>query len=116
MALEFNIDMADSSTVNNIIYGNNNRTEKVRGCSLTPNKTRSRSISPSIESDSRDKSYPDKVQCKSDNMIEDDPVVMSDSPQLEYTTPSKTNTWCQQGSWHNPQHEAKVWTKCCTYP
>jgi len=35
-----------------------------------------------------DKDYTTKVQWESNNMVEDDPVIMSDNPQLEYATPS----------------------------
>jgi len=54
---------------------------------LTSSNTRNRSNMPSIEPDSRDKFYHDKIQWESDNMIEDEPVVILNSPQLEYTTP-----------------------------
>ena len=64
MASEFDIDMDmnDSSIVNNIIYGERSKHDKVRGRSLTPKVYGSRSISPLIVSDSGNKSYHDKVQ------------------------------------------------------
>ena len=57
IASEFNIDMADGSTVNNIIYSDGGENDKMRGRPLTPSVNKSRSISPSIESDSGDESY-----------------------------------------------------------
>ena len=40
---------------------------------------------PSIKSDSENKSYPNKVQRESNNIVEDNPIIMVDSPQFEYT-------------------------------
>ena len=62
IALEFDINMDNGFTVNNIIYSESGKNNKVRGCSLTPRAYSSRSILPSIALDSRDKSYHDKVQ------------------------------------------------------
>ena len=80
IALEFDIDMADGFIVNNIIFGDSGRREQVRGHSLTSSNSRNRSITSLIELDSGNKFYYDKVQCESDNMDEDNPVVMLDSP------------------------------------
>ena len=41
---------------------------------------------PSISSSKYDKDYTTRVQHKSNNMVEDNLVVMTDSPQLEYAT------------------------------
>ena len=57
----FNIDMADGSNVSNIIFDDSGSKWKVRGHSLTPSKTRAGSIMPSIELNSGDESYQDKV-------------------------------------------------------
>ena len=86
MALKCDIDMADCSMVNNIIYGESSKNDKVRSCSPTPRVHGSRSILLSIALDSRDESYHDKVQWESDNMVEDDPIAMLESLQLEYMT------------------------------
>ena len=84
--MEFNIDIDDSSTVNNIIYGESSKNDKVRGHSLTSKAYSSRSILSLIVLNSKDKSYYDKVQQESNNMVEDDPVTMSESLQLKYMT------------------------------
>ena len=42
-----------------------------------------------------DEDYAARVQCESNNIVEDDQIVPSDSPQLEYTTP---NSQCNQVS------------------
>ena len=89
MASEFNVDIDNSSTVTNIIYGKSSRNDKVRGHSLTPRAYGSRSISPLIMSDSGDESYHDKVQWESNNMVENEPVAMSESLQLKYATPPR---------------------------
>jgi len=86
MDLELNINIADRFYVNNIIFGNNSRGEQVKGHLLTSSNTRNRSNMPSIKPDSGDEFYHNKVQQESNNMVKDEPVVMSDSPQLEYTT------------------------------
>ena len=80
MALDFDFDMADNFTVNNIIYSNSGEEDKTRGHSLTSSTIRARSTSPSIESDSGDESHQDKVQYESNNIVENDPVAMLDSP------------------------------------
>ena len=86
MDLELNINIADIFHINNIIFGNNSRGEQVRGHLLTSSNTRNRSNMLSIKPDSGDEFYHNKVQQESNNMVKDEPVVMSDSPQLEYTT------------------------------
>ena len=58
----------------------------MRGYSLTSSNTRNRSNTPSIEPDSGDEFYYDKVQQESDNMVKNELVVILDSLQLEYTT------------------------------
>ena len=80
IALEFDIDMANGFFVDNIIFGNSSRGEQMRDHSLTSSNTRNRSNMPLIELDSRAESYHDKVQHKSNNMVEDDSVVMLNSP------------------------------------
>jgi len=79
MALELNINMANGFHINNIIFSNSSGGEQVRGHSLTSSNTRNRFNTPSIEPDSGDKFYYDKVQQESDNIIKDEPVVMSDN-------------------------------------
>ena len=87
IASEFDIDMDmnNGSIVNNIIYGESGEYDKVRGHSLTPRVYSSRSISSSIVSNSGNKSYHDKVQWESNNMVENNPVTMSES--------HSSNTW-----------------------
>ena len=80
MALEFNIDMTNRFSVDNIIFGNSSGGEQVRGHSLTFSNTRNRSNMSLIELDSGDEFYHDKIQWVSDNMVKDEPVIMSDNP------------------------------------
>ena len=44
MTSVFNIDMADNSIVNNIIYNNSNKKDKMRGCSSVSSIHSSRSL------------------------------------------------------------------------
>jgi len=91
MASELDIDMANRFYVDNIIFGDSGEREQVRGYSLTSSNTRNRSNISSIKLDSGDKFYYNKVQQESDNMVEDEPIIMLDSSQLKYTTsPRKT--------------------------
>ena len=62
MASEFDIDMADGFSVDNIIFGNSSGEEQVRGHLLTSSDIRNRSNMPSIEPDFGDESYHDKVK------------------------------------------------------
>ena len=61
IALEFDIDMAGRSTVNNIIFSDSGRKKQVRDHSLTSSNSRNRSITPLIEPDFGNESYYDKV-------------------------------------------------------
>ena len=87
MASVFNIDMADDSVIGNITFSNSDRKDKVRGCSSASSMPSSRSLSSS--SDKSNKVYLIRVQYKSDNMDQDDPVTPSNSPQLKYVTPNR---------------------------
>ena len=86
MASVFDIDMADDSVVSNVIFNNNNKNDKVRGCSLVPSAVGSRSLLSSF-SDKSEEDYLTRVQRESDNMDQDNPVASSNSIQLKYATP-----------------------------
>jgi len=84
-------NMSPNNTLNMIINSNNEFFKKncdfsneVRGCSLAYSTYYSRT--PSMSSSECDKNYAIKVQRESDRMDEDDPVALSNSPQLKYTT------------------------------
>ena len=62
MASKLDINMANGFHVNNIIFGNNSRGKQVRGCLFTFSNIRNRFNIPSIELDSGDEFYHDKVQ------------------------------------------------------
>ena len=61
-----------------------NNYNEVRGCIMTSNTYSPRT--PSIFSSKCDEDYTTRVQYESDNMVEDNLVVMTNSPQLEYAT------------------------------
>jgi len=84
MAPTSNIDMVINS-IDNLFKSNCDNYNEVRGHSLVSSTYSPRT--PSMFSSKCNEDYLTKVQCKSDNMIEDDQVASSDSPQLEYTTP-----------------------------
>ena len=107
MALEFDIDMANGVSLDNIIFGNSSSEKQVRGHFLTSSNTRNRSNIPLIKPDSGDESYYDKVQHESNNRVEDNPVVMSDSPQLEYTTPPRQTPGISKAADANPNMRQK---------
>ena len=88
MASVFDIDIADNSVVNNIIFSNSNSNDEVRGCTLAPSTNSSRSVSSSFSNKSKEL-YLDQIQRESDKMDQDDPVTTSNSIQLEYTTPKE---------------------------
>lgn len=44
------------------------------------------SKTPSMSSSECDEEYSARVQYKSNNMVEDNQIILSDSPQLEYAT------------------------------
>ena len=78
MASVFDIDKADDSVIGNIIYNDSNKKDKVRGCSSISSMHSSRSLL--VFSDKSTEEYVMKVQCKSDSMDQDIPVVPSDNP------------------------------------
>jgi len=73
-----------SEIVNDILKSACDNYDEVRGHTMTSNTHSPRTASMSSSECNED--YTTKVQQKSDNMVEDDPVVMSDNPQLEYAT------------------------------
>ena len=75
-----------SEIVNNILKSACNNYNEVRGHTMTSNTHSPRTAS--MFSSKCDEDYTTKVQWESNNMVEDDPVVMSNNPQLEYATPS----------------------------
>jgi len=75
-----------SEIVNVILKSACDNYDKVRGHTMTSNTHSPRTAS--LFSSKCDEDYTTKVQQESDNMVENDPVVMSDNPQLEYATPS----------------------------
>jgi len=83
MTLSGNIDM-NIDIVNDLFKKNCDNYNKVRDHSITSNVQSSRT--PSILSSKCDEEYSARVQCESDNIVEDDQIVPSDSPQLEYAT------------------------------
>ena len=60
--------------------------DKMRGHIITSNTHSLRTIS--LSSSECDEDYTTRVQRESNNMVEDDLVVMSNNPRLEYATPS----------------------------
>lgn len=92
MTLEFDIDMTDISAIkNNIIFNNSGKKDEVRGHSLIPSVHSSRSTL--IYLDTSNEQYSDRMQRESDNIVKDDPVAPSDSPQLEHTTFKGKRAW-----------------------
>ena len=92
------IDMT-SEIVNDILKSACKNYNKMRGCMMTFNIHSPRTAS--MSSSEYDKDYTTRVQQESNNIVEDDLVVMSDNSQLEYATPSS-----QQGVWPLLWHEA----------
>jgi len=79
------IDMT-SDIVNNILKSGYDNYDKVRGRIMTSNI-----YSPgasSMFSSKCNEEYTTRVQRESNNIVEDNPIVMSDNPQLENATPS----------------------------
>jgi len=90
MTLSGNVDMAVD--ISNALFNNYcDNYDKVRGQSMSSNKQGTRT--PFISSSKCDEEYVMRVQRESDRMVEDDPIIVSDSPQLEYATP-KTQSNC----------------------
>ena len=87
MASKLNINMANRYSVDNIIFSNSSRRKQVRDHSLTSSNSKNRSNTSLIELDLEDKAYHNKIQYNSDNIVKDKPVIILDSPQLEYATP-----------------------------
>ena len=63
---------------------------------MTSNTYSSRTLS--ISSSKYDEDYATRVQYESDNMVEDDLVVMTDSLQLKYATLSSQPLWVSKAS------------------
>jgi len=72
--------------VNDLFNSGCNNYNEVRGHTMTSNTHSPRTLS--IFLSKCDEDYATRVQCESDNMVKDDLVVMTDSPQIEYATPS----------------------------
>jgi len=86
MASGFNdIDMIDNPVVNPIIFNNGDENNKVRGRSIAHSAYSSRSLLSS--SDKSVEEYVARVQRKSNSMDQDNPAVLTDSPQIEYEPP-----------------------------
>ena len=85
-----------SEIVNNILKSACNNYNEVRGHTMTSNTHSPRTAS--MFSSKCDEDYTTKVQWESNNMVEDDPVVMSNNPQLEYATPSSQPHWVSKVS------------------
>ena len=83
MTLSGDMDMV-IDIVDDLFKKNCNNCDEVRGHSMTSNTQSSRT--PSISSSKCDEEYLARVQCKSDNMVEDNQIVPFDSLQLGYTT------------------------------
>jgi len=63
--------------------------DEVRGCTMISNIQGSRTLL--LSSSKCLKDYHTRVQQESDKMVENEPNVLSDSPQLEYITPKSQN-------------------------
>jgi len=86
MASEFDdIDMIDNPVVNSIIFNNGDENNKVRGQSITHSMPSSRSLL--SFSDKSIEEHVARVQRESDSMDQDNPTVLTDSPQIEYESP-----------------------------
>lgn len=79
------IDMIDDPIVNPIIFNNGDENNRVRGRSIAHSAPSSRSSSSS--SDKSVEEYVARVQRESDSMDQDNPAVLTDSPQIEYEPP-----------------------------
>jgi len=90
MASVLNVNKIDDSVVNNIIYSGSDKNNEVRGHTLVPSANNSRSVL-SSSSNKSEELYLDQMQRESDKIDQDEPVVISDSFQLEYTTLEKQN-------------------------
>ena len=84
------INMANDYVISNIIFNNGNRNDEVRGCTLVFSAVSFRSIS-SFSFNKSEELYWDRMQRKSDKMVQNEPTTISDSFQLEYTTPERQN-------------------------
>jgi len=87
IALGFDIDIANDSVIADIIYNDSNKKDEVRGHFSASSISSFRSLSSS--SDKSTKEYIVKVQQESVSMDQDNPVVLSNSPQLKYATPKR---------------------------
>jgi len=89
MALVLNdVDMANDCVISNIIFNNSNRNDEVRGRTLAPSTVSSRSVS-SSSSNKSEELYSDWMQRESNKMVQNKPTTISDSLQLECTTPKR---------------------------
>jgi len=102
MTLTNNTDM-NIDIVNNLFNSDCNNYNEVRGYTMTSNTHSSRTIS--ISSSKCNEDYATRVQRESNNMVEDDLVVITDSPQIEYATPSSQPLWVSKAS--NPPSNAR---------
>ena len=78
-----NIDIT-SEIVNDILKNSCDNYDKVRGHTMTSNTHSPMTMS--LSSSKCDEDYITRVQWESNNMVEDDLIVMSDNPRLEYAT------------------------------
>jgi len=83
-----NVDMANDCVISNIIFNNSNRNDKVRGRTLASSTVSSRSVS-SSSSNKSEELYSDWMQRESNKMVQNKPTTISDSLQLECTTPKR---------------------------
>jgi len=83
MTLSGDINMA-IDIVNNLFKKSYNNYDKMRDHLITSNTQSPRTLS--MFSSECDEEYFARVQCKSDNMVEDNQIIPFDNPQLEYAT------------------------------
>ena len=75
--------------VDDLFKGNCDNYDKVRGCSLVSSMYCPRT--PSLFSSHCDEDYAIKVQRESDRIVKNDPVTLTNSPQLKYISPKSQN-------------------------
>jgi len=72
--------------VNDLFKKNCDNYDKVRGHLMTSDVQSSKTLS--MSSSEYDEEYLARFQCKSGNIVENDQIIPSDSPQLKYATPN----------------------------
>jgi len=98
-------NIASTSTMDMIVdsiddfFKNNcDNYDEVKDHSLAFSMHSSRSLSMSLSE--CDEKYLVRVQCESNNIVEDDQVTLSNSPQLEYTTPKSQGIQVSKAAGH----------------